>query len=189
MHTSQPAALSPTSPAPWALAAIVHEEHGVSEAPLLEFAQRLSAQGWCVRGLAQVPPQHYPSGTPRRMDLIDLETGQRYPISQHLGAGSGSCCLNPAGVAEATIALRRALGSAQRPDLIVLNRFGALEAKGSGFFDEFAAIAQAGIPAITAVATPYLPAWQAFTAGSAAALPPEAAALDAWWQTQLARRR
>ncbi len=169
------------------LAAIVHDEPGIANQLLSDFAARTRAQGWRVRGLVQNPEPAERSVCYHHMELIDIELGERYLISQNLGSGSSACCLNPAGVSAASVVLRRALD--EQPDLIIANRFGVLEAEGSGLADEIAAVVQAGIPLITAVARRHQQAWEHFSGGWALALPPQAEALDAWWHTQCSARQ
>jgi hypothetical protein len=77
------------------------------------------------------------------------------------------------------VVLRRAL---QEPaELAIANRFGTLESEGGGMADELLALMMAGIPLLTAVKLPYLPAWREFTGGLSAELPAEADALERWW--------
>lgn len=168
------------------LAAIVHDEPGIANRLLCDFAASTLAQGWRVRGVVQDPKVSQRTACYHHMELVDIERGERYVISQDLGSGSAACCLNPQGVMAASAVLRRAIGEA--PDLIIANRFGILEAEGSGFVSEMALIVEAGIPLITAVARRHLSAWETFTGGWAQMLPPEAAAVDAWWAAQAALR-
>jgi len=171
------------------LAAIVHDEPGIANVLLRDFALRARAQGWRVRGVVQDPEAAPRPACYHHMELIDVDRGERYLISQDLGSGSAACCLDPAGVAAASVVLRRALqeaGTAEPPHLIIANRFGVLEAEGMGFVDEMAAIVQAGIPLLTAVARRHAEAWERFTGGLAEALPPDARALDGWWAARCA---
>ena len=113
------------------------------------------------------------------MVLRDLDDSQRFTISQNLGAGSVSCCVDPRGVVAAGIVLRRAL--AERADLVVVNRFGELEAAGGGFSAEMLALMAEGIPLLTIVADKHLEAWRHFCGGAALLIPPRLEALEAWF--------
>jgi uncharacterized protein (DUF4213/DUF364 family) len=75
--------------------------------------------------------------------------------------------------------LRQAV--ADRPDLLVVNRWGEQEANGRGFADEMLAAMSEGIPVLTLVDHRWLGAWQTFTGGAASLLPPSAAALHRWF--------
>ena len=160
------------------IAAIVHDHSGKPDALLAAFAARQLAAGIRVRGLVHLP--HEPTANGKRMALMDVtDPGSRYPISQALGPASCGCNLDPGGIADASVVLRRAL---QEPaELAIANRFGTLESEGGGMADELLALMMAGIPLLTAVKLPYLPAWREFTGGLSAELPAEADALERWW--------
>lgn len=182
-----------------ALAALVHDGHGIAEPVLQAFVAQLKAEGVAVRGLLQhseveitapvfaVPGlQNAPEGShcQRHMELIDIDSGECWRISQDLGKGSSACCLDSAGVVAASVVLRRALQNAAAPTaLLVANRFGKLEVEGTGLRQEMAAAVEAGVPLITAVDQRFLAEWQDFTGGLGVQLPADVAALQAWWQT------
>ncbi|THU04545.1 DUF2478 domain-containing protein [Lampropedia puyangensis] len=184
----------------FALAALVHDGHGIAEPVLHAFVAQLKAQGVRVRGLLQrsevemsaaatfaVPSlQDEPQASvcQRHMELIDIDNGDCYRISQDLGKGSTACCLDSAGVVEASVVLRRALqDQMQRPALIVANRFGKIEVEGSGLRQEMAAAVEAGVPLLTAVDLRFLAEWKDFTGDLGVILPPDVPALQGWWQT------
>lgn len=160
------------------IAAIVHEERGQADVLIAQMVAQLRGAGHHVLGIMKEPASSDPGMCKQDMILIDIERGDRYNISQDLGACSEGCTLDPSVVTEASVVLRRAL--AAKPDLIVVNRFGKLEMVGSGFHAEMIAIIEAGIPVITAVSTDHYPAWEAFTGGCAFTLPPEAGAIADW---------
>ena len=146
--------------------------------PLLrEFVAALQSRGMRVRGLAQ---EACPEAWGCKFSLIDLETGERYPISQNLGSQSTACSLDVAGIADATAVMRRI--AAEGADLAVFNRFSGLEAEGEGFADEMLQVMSQGIPVITIVQSPNLPAWRHFTGGMACELSPDLASLERWFQ-------
>ncbi len=170
----------PAAPAPPCIAAIVHDTHGEPDAVLASFAARLLAHGCRVRGLVSVAPA--PGGDGRQRVLMDVtDPRQRYPISQALGAAACGCNLDPRGIADASIVLRRALH--EPAELAIANRFGTLETQGQGLADEMLALMGAGIPLLTAVNRRYLASWRAFSGGLGRELPAAADALDAWWRT------
>lgn len=161
------------------IAAIVHDHSGEPDGLLAAFAARQLAAGHRVRGLVHLPRESTASGK-KRMALMDVtDPGSRYPISQALGAASCGCNLDPGGIADASVVLRRALQD--HAELAIANRFGTLESEGGGMADELLALMLAGIPLLTAVKLPYVDAWRQFTGGTAIELPAEEAALQAWW--------
>ncbi|MCC7464536.1 MAG: DUF2478 domain-containing protein [Gammaproteobacteria bacterium] len=160
------------------VAAIVYDARGVVDGPMAEFARGLRERGLKVRGLLQEQMRNGPGGA-RQMMLTDLESGERFNISQRLGAGSGSSCVDPGVLAAAGSALRRAL--VQGADLVIVSRFGELEAAGGGFAAEMLELMGEGVPLLTAVSSRYLDSWRRFTGGAGAELPADLASLDAWF--------
>lgn len=160
-----------------AIAAIVPQPGLRADGILREFVYRLQAQGLCVRGLIQ---EACPESWGCKFSLIDLETGKHYPISQNLGSQSNACSLDAAGIADATVVMRRI--ATEGADLAVFNRFSGLEASGEGFAAEMLDLMSLGIPVITIVQAANLPAWRDFTGGLACELTPEIADLEHWFQ-------
>lgn len=159
------------------IAAIVYTSHGAADPVLAEFARGLRARGRAVRGLLQEDSRE-PDGT-RRMTLVDLESGARFDISQKLGAGSSSSCVDPGGLAAASGVLRRAL--ADGADLVIVSRFGEVEALGGGFAAEMLDLMGEGIPLLTAVGAKHAESWRKFTGGAAAELPADLEAVEKWF--------
>ena len=162
-----------------AVAAIVHQGKGQADATLLEFVQQLQAQGHTVRGLLP-GPQADPSDCTTRT-VRDIATGTLYPISQNLGKASQACCLDTSALVRCAVVLRNALE--QGADLVVINRFGILEADGQGFSAEFLELISSGQPVLTVVSLPYLDAWREFTGGLATELPLNVQALHDWFNS------
>jgi len=112
--------------------------------------------------------------------LRNLVDGARQPIFQDLGRGSG-CHLSGDGAVAAAAAVRADIAAGC--DLVMLSKFGRLEADGGGLRDAFAAAIEAGLPVLTAVSPPYMARWKAFATPLFTLLPPEAGQLDAWWRS------
>lgn len=159
-------------------AAIVHRGAADVDLLLADFAGSLKERGWRVRGVVQLNSE-CTEACARSMVLHDLDGLEHFHISQNLGPGSVSCCVDAGGVAAACVVLRRAL--AEGADLVVVNRFGELEAAGGGFAAEMLALMAEGIPLITIVSERHLEAWQKFSGGAALRLPPSREALEAWF--------
>ncbi len=68
------------------------------------------------------------------MQAIDLMTSREISIRQPLGSGAMACKLDAAGLAEAAVAVTRAI--AANVDLVVINKFSKQEAAGEGLRDE-----------------------------------------------------
>ena len=152
------------------------------DAQLFDFVERHRARGRRVLGLLMAP-RDAADGCRAQMWLTDVDNGDTYLVSQALGAGSNGCAADPQGFARASHVLRDALH--RRPDLVVCDRFGSLEAENGGFVEELGALLSAGIPVLTVVATKHQAAWQRFI-GEAPRLPAEPAAWDDWLDGVLA---
>ncbi len=112
--------------------------------------------------------------------MRDLTTGETLPIMQDLGAEATGCAVDPAAIAVAARMLDRARG--EKPDLLVVNRFGRLESEGAGMIAEIGAAVAEGEAVLIAVPARYGEAWNAFAQGLDAQLAPDLAALQDWWR-------
>lgn len=160
------------------VAAIVHTDDDSADGLLVDFARDLLERGWRVQGVVQTDAGCLDGCAPE-MILTDLDDGNRFVISQYLGSGSDSCSVDPAGIAAASVALRR--GLAERADLVIANRFGKLEMAGGGFTAEMLQLMASGVPFLTVVAHRFLDDWRHFTGNAATELPPQREAVEAWF--------
>jgi len=167
-------------PAPIPVAALVYRESSRDADRLLaEFARDMLARGRRLHGLVQQETRPPGDGRPRRQ-LADLRTGRLYPLSQDLGPGSRACSLDPGALASASHLLREALQA--RAELVVVNRYGVIEAAGGGFAQEMLALMCEGIPLVTVVSQALLPDWHRFTGRMSEELPVARAPLQAWFE-------
>ena len=111
--------------------------------------------------------------------LVDLDGGECFPLFQNLGSGSVSCGIDQSSIAAASVVLRRALS--EKSDLVVTNRFGALEAAREGFAIEMLDLMVEDIPLLTVVSEKYLEDWRQFTGGIAKELRPQREVLEEWF--------
>lgn len=175
----------PTPDEPPPVAAIHHDGHSDIDELLTIFAEQQRLAGRHVLGLVMTH-RNRAAGCQAEMVLTDIDTGDEYLVSQPLGSDSTSCRADPQGFALASRVLRDALE--RQPDLVVCNRFGALEAENAGFVAELLALLERGIPVLTVVAPRHLDAWQRFI-GEAPLLPVDPDAWAAWLTTVLTLRR
>ncbi|BAE51752.1 hypothetical protein amb2948 [Paramagnetospirillum magneticum AMB-1] len=153
---------------------------GVNANAILEcFAREQAARGYRVLGLIQ---RRAAEGRPCAGDVIlyDLGGDESFLISQRLGEGASCCSVDPAGVAEASAVLRHALAAPL--DLLVVNKFGKLEAEGSGFLAEIMAAAARGVPVLTSVHHRHADRWADFTGEFGTAIAPDLRAIALWWR-------
>ena len=121
-------------------------------------------------------------GRRTHIDSVDLATGQRVMINQpsRLFPDGKECTLDTAALADAGAPLRRAL--ADRPDLVVAEKFSEQEESGAGLADDIMAVIAEGLPILVLVPEPALACWREVTGGGIAELPCEAGALRRWWR-------
>lgn len=111
--------------------------------------------------------------------LRSLGSGARFPIFQDLGIGSKACHLADAGVLAAADAVRQDIATGC--DLVLLSKFGKLEANGGGLRYAFGAAIEAGVPVLTSVSASFAAAWESFAAPLFVVVPADADRIDAWW--------
>jgi hypothetical protein len=119
--------------------------------------------------------------------LSSIRTGERFQIFRDLGPGVTGCHLEGGGVLAASAAVQRDI--AEGCDLVVLSKFGKLEAAGRGLFDAFRAAQAARLPILTSVSTALDAAWARFAGSSFIMLPADIDAIEAWRGGWAATRR
>ena len=115
--------------------------------------------------------------------LRSLTDGLSYPVFQDLGPGASGCALDPGSVVLASEAVRA--GIARGCDLVILSKFGKMEAVGgSGLVPAFVTAIEAGVPVLTSVAPKWKNAWEAFASPLFVILPAEEEAVERWWRSR-----
>ena len=113
-------------------------------------------------------------------ELLSLSDGRRFPIMQDLGPAAVGCRLDSEGVVSACEAVLQGIDAGC--DLVVLSKFGKVEASRSGLAPAFGRAIEAGLPVLTSVAPKLADAWEGFAAPFYVILPPELGAIEAWWR-------
>lgn len=165
-------------PHPPAVGAVVYPPDHPPEALLADFAAELKTRGFRIGGLAQETRQG-DDGCKCHMEVVELDTGRRLSISQDLGGGSSACSLDPAALAEASGAVRRAVTDGV--DLLFINKFSKSEKSGRGLASEMLDAMATGIPLLTALPGVLMDEWVTFTGGRGQLLMPTQDALWQWW--------
>jgi hypothetical protein len=119
--------------------------------------------------------------------LKSLSDGRYFPIMQDLGPGVVACRLDSEGVVSACDSVQAGIRAGA--DLVILSKFGKIEVERSGLAAAFADALQAGLPILTSVSPKLNDAWDSFAAPLYVKLPPDLAAIEAWWQSVHARQR
>lgn len=165
--------------APKRLAALVFSPEQPVDALIADFIADAQRAGCRVAGVRQIDSAA--DDCTGAVQAVDIGSGARFRLMQDLGSGAGACRVDPAAIARVGQIVGAAV--AARPDLIVVNRFGKLEAEEKdGVVAEIGAAVAAGVPVLVAVSQRFLPAWNDFASGLDAQLPCARAALDQWWR-------
>jgi molybdate transport system ATP-binding protein len=167
------------------LAAILYRPEDDVDALLADFADGLLRDGERIGGVVQRNLKDE-AGRPNGMHVIDLSTGRNISICQPLGSGATACKLDPAGLAEASVAVARAV--AEDAALIIVNKFSKQEAAGHGLRSELAEAIVAGLPVLTAVPEKCFDAWRDFTGDLGTVLLCERHVVEQWWREVSLRR-
>ncbi|RBO52481.1 hypothetical protein DSD19_14215 [Rhodovulum sp. BSW8] len=124
-----------------------------------ELQQSRGDAGSGVRGRAATAPGAHPCD----IDLQVRPDGPVLRILQALGSGSRGCRMEPGAVEAAAAEAARHLDGAA---VLIVNKFGKLEAAGHGFVPLIAAALDRGPPVLTGVNGPNLAAFEAFAGGA-----------------------
>jgi hypothetical protein len=125
------------------LAALVYGKPDEPDPKLREFVQDLMVRGYRVVGLIQT---RLGDGSAA---VTVLPTGKTISFAQTLGAVPSSSSLGGCDLAVAAARIDALIDSGV--DLVIINRFGKLEAEGAGLVDEIARAVSFDIPVVVAV--------------------------------------
>ena len=131
-----------------AVAGVVYDGRLDIDAVLSAAVDLLRSNGVRVAGLLQRFGEPLPGGK-RSMYVEDLSSGERIRLDLPRGPEASGCTLDPDGLNRAACALKSAI--AQRPDVLMVNRFGKSEAEGHGMRAELAEAVSSGLPTVVAV--------------------------------------
>jgi molybdate transport system ATP-binding protein len=147
------------------------------DAAVAEAVDRLRARGIAVAGLLQRFGDAAPGGK-QAMWVEDIASGQVIRLDQPRGPGAIACTFDTGALARAAYLLQVAAESGA--ELLVVNRFGGVEAEGHGLRSEIAEAICSGLAVLIPIRASLLPALEAFLGGPATCLPASAAAIEAW---------
>ena len=161
-------------------AAVVYRFGEHDRRALIDFARELADGGCRLGGMVQEAyfDEH---GRRTHIDSVDLATGDHVMINQPgRNWQCKECTLDTAALTDAGAPLRRAL--ADRPDLVIAEKFGEQEEIGAGLLDDILAVIAEGLPTLVLVPEPALPCWRELTGGGIEEMPCKAYALRRWWR-------
>lgn len=159
------------------IAAVRSPGRGDTDLLLQRFADHAMGLGLRVCGTVQINTDR-PTSHACDMDIRVLPDGPVLRISQALGPEARGCRLDPAALEEAVAGVERALE--QGADLLIVNKFGKMEAEGRGLRSVVAEAVARGIPVLAGVNGLNEAALGAFAGEMVQPVAPTMAALTAW---------
>jgi nucleoside-triphosphatase THEP1 len=145
-----------------ALVAIVYANEAYPQSTFERIVENCRGRGLRLAGVLQHPVC---SGTAGHCDvaLEELTTGLRTDLFEDRGPGASGCRLDVAALAEVNAQVARSLDN--DPELLILNKFGKVEAEGRGLLDLVATAVDRSIPVVIGVPIRNLEAWRNFAGG------------------------
>ncbi|MBI1203259.1 MAG: DUF2478 domain-containing protein [Rhodopseudomonas sp.] len=157
--------------------AITYSDSLAADRVIAETAYRLRDDGVNVAGLVQINSE-VPGRTKCNMAVEELYSRTMFQLSEDRGPAARGCRLDHSRLADAAGLLIDILG--QDLDLVILNKFGKVEAEGGGLRDLLGRAVLLGIPLIVGVPYRNLDQWRIFAAGLADECEVSVDALERW---------
>jgi Protein of unknown function (DUF2478) len=159
------------------LAALVFGRPDEPDRLLAEFVQDLVTRGYRVVGLIQT---RLPDGGAA---VTVLPTGETIPLAPQRGICSPAARPDPCDLAAAAARIDVLIPTGA--DLVIINRFGKLEAEGTGLVEEIARALSFDIPVLVAVPEFRFTEWLSFCKGMGVKLPCRNGSLQGWWNAMI----
>lgn len=159
---------------------VLYPPNSLKSRMLLAFARELQARGWRVGGVV-IETLYDSDGQKTGLDLVDLASDHRLPYARAYtrGIAIGRWVLDPATLVEGDRLIHQAAEAGA--ELVIVDKFGPLEARGEGFASGLRAALASGQPLLVASRGEFLDGWDVFAGRPSAVLRPEAKELWRWW--------
>lgn len=167
------------------LAYVTTTDRGATDILLSAVAEHLLNAGAQLAGVVQTNTECVDSSK-CDMDVRVLPEGETIRISQSLGTHSRGCRLDPAALEQAVGYVTASL--ADKPQLLIINKFGKHEADGRGFRPVIAEALAQDIPVLVGVNGLNSERFQEFTGGAAERLDPDLSAITDWFDRVTTQR-
>jgi hypothetical protein len=164
------------------IAVVVCGEGDPADECMAALAAACQARGLTVTGVIQHNQRDGPapgfSMTLEQIAPAGAGPGEQIPLVDPRIVAGDACRLDVASLAAAAAWLAPELHRGS--DLVIINKFGRQESLGRGLRDEMAALVMAGVPVLTSVRSPLLPAFEAFAGGDFTVVEPTAEVVTQW---------
>lgn len=166
----------------FAIAAVVYPDGVYPDRLLRQVLAPLRDRGVPLAGVLQVEQQPADDCHPCDVLVEELAGGGTVALADNRGKHARGCRLDVAGLTELAEAVQSSL-QVDEPRLLVLNKFGKIEADGGGLREAIADAVALGIPVLVGVPLRNLESWRAFAGDLATELAPDAAAIGRWLES------
>ncbi|WP_395711697.1 DUF2478 domain-containing protein [Reyranella sp.] len=161
------------------IAALVYADGVYPERAIARVVERLRNRDIRLAGALQRAPDGMAERHPCDLLIENLATGEVTAIAEYRGKQARGCRLDVGLLTELAEAVHASL-QADAPRLLVVNKFGKIEADGGGLRPAIAEAVDLGIAVLAGVPARNLDRWRAFAGPLAVELPDDDAALDHW---------
>ena len=144
--------------------AIVYSDGLAADRLISELGYKMRNAGIAVAGIVQ-HNRFTRDRTKCDMEVEELSSGTVLKLSEDRGKEARGCRLDRSALSEAASLLSSSIASG--PELVILNKFGKIEAEGQGLRDALAQAVQLGAPVIVGVPYRNVEQWRIFAEGLA----------------------
>jgi hypothetical protein len=161
------------------IAALIYADGVYPDRVIARAIAPLRERGIAMAGAIQLEPAGQPGRHPCDLLLEDLASGEVTAIAEHRGKEARGCRLDVGVLTEVAEAVSASI-YADGPRLLIVNKFGKIEADGGGLRGAIAEAVDLGIPVLVGVPARNLDRWRAFAGALAVELPVDGAAVACW---------
>lgn len=165
------------------IAAVVYADGVYPDQAIGRAIEPLRDRGIPLAGAIQHDPADRPGRHPCDLLLENLATGEITAIAEHRGKEARGCRLDVGILTDISEAVAASLHG-DEPRLLIVNKFGKIEADGGGMREVIADAVCLGIPVLVGVPTRNLDRWRVFAGAYSVELPADAAAISDWLASQ-----
>lgn len=163
------------------VAALVYADGIYPDRVIARAIEPLRERGVALAGALQLESTGLEGRHPCDIVLQDLSTGDVTAIAEHRGREARGCRLDVGLLTDLAEAVASSL-RLEQPRLLVVNKFGKIEADGGGLRGAIAEAVSKGIPVLVGVPARNLDRWRAFAGPLAVELPADSSAIAEWLQ-------
>jgi hypothetical protein len=161
------------------IAALVYADGIYPDEVIGRAIEPLRARGVPLAGAIQRDPTDRPGRHPCDLLLENLASGEVTAIAEHRGKEARGCRLDVGILTDIAEAVATSLHEGE-PRLLIVNKFGKIEADGGGLREAISDAVYLGIPVLVGVPMRNLDRWRAFAGAYSVDLPVDSAAITDW---------